>query len=283
MKFSYRRKSSKIAWGLFWLLIAGLILTNYFGGFVELPSVWSYIFAAGALVVLFHSLATLNLPFLPLPIAALYYIFQETFALPQIDFWPLALVTVLTMIGLGIMLPRSLKFGKIINVNMGNSGSREWKKQKDNVKVHIIDGADADIIIDGTGSNGHKESTGVKIEEGDDANNPYINVSFGHASRYLHADCLDSAELICSFGGLEVYFDNVTLSPDGADVDVNCSFGSIEIYVPSHWRVVDNLSSSLANAEVSRRLLENDEDAPTIRVTGSVSLGNIEIKRIKGR
>ena len=80
---------------------------------------------------------------------------------------------------------------------------------------------------------------------------------------------------------MEVYFDNVTLSPNGAEVNVNCSFGSVERYVPSHWRVIDDLNSSLANAEVSRKLQSNDADAPTIRVTGSVSLGNVEVKRIK--
>jgi predicted membrane protein len=80
---------------------------------------------------------------------------------------------------------------------------------------------------------------------------------------------------------MEVYFDNVTLAPDGAEVNVNCSLGSIEIYVPSHWRVIDNLSASLGNAEVSRKLQSNDADAPTLRVTGSVSMGNVEVKRIK--
>ena len=80
---------------------------------------------------------------------------------------------------------------------------------------------------------------------------------------------------------MEVYFDNVTLAPGGAEVSVNCSFGSVEIYVPSHWRVIDDLNASLANAEVSRKLQNNDADAPTLRVTGSVSLGNVEVKRIK--
>jgi len=279
MKNNYKRRSSKIAWGFFWLLLAGLILTNYFGGFVDL-GMWSIIIGAGALFILFHSLVTLNFPFAPLPLAALYFIFQDKLGLPYVPLLMLAIVTVLTMIGLGVMLPRNLKYGRFINVNMGNNGSREWKKNKS--KVHVIHVDDADIIIDKSDDDCHEETTGVKIEEGDDKNNPYINVSFGHASRYLHADCLESADLSCSFGGMEVYFDNVTLGPNGADINVNCNFGSIEVYVPSHWRVIDDLSSSLANAEINRSLMGNDENAPTIRVTGNVSLGNVEIKKIKG-
>jgi len=274
------RRISNISWGIFWILIAGLILANYFGGFVEL-GVWSIVIGAGALVVLFHSFATLNIAFVPIPLAALYWIFQAPLELPFVPFWTLALVTVLVMIGFGVMLPRRFKSGKFVNVDFGRNGNREYKNKKGNVYVHIDDG-DAEVIIDDKINDENNASSGVKIEEGDDENNPYINVSFGYASRYLHADCLKSAELICSFGGMEVYFDNVTLDPDGADVNVSCSFGSIEIYVPSHWRVEDEVNASLANAEVNRRLINNDEDAPTIRVTGSVSLGNLEIKRIKG-
>ena len=271
------RRISNISWGIFWILIAGLILANYFGGFVEL-GVWSIVIGAGALVVLFHSVATLNLAFVPLPLAALYWIFQAPLELPFVPFWTLALVTVLVMIGFGVMLPRRFKSGKFVNVDFGSNNSRKYKKHKNKVNVHIDD--DVSIIIDEGKNDDSETSSGVKIEEGDDENNPYINVSFGYASRYLHADCLESAELICSFGGMEVYFDNVTLSPNGADINVSCSFGSIEIYVPSHWRVIDDINASLANAEVNRHLINNDENAPTIRVTGSVSLGNAEIKRI---
>jgi len=274
-------KISKVVWGFFWLLLAALILANYFGGFVDL-GVWSVIVAVIALIILFHSLATLNLASVPIPLAALYYIFQAPLNLPEVVLWPtLVVFTILVTIGLNIMLPRRLKSGNFVNVDFGKSGHQKYKKKKGNVYVHIDDG-DAEVIIDEKIDDDSNASSGVKIEEGDDANNPYINVSFGYASRYLYADCLESAELICSFGGMEVYFDNVTLSPNGADVNVNCSFGSIEIYVPSNWRVEDEINSSLANAEVNRRLINNDEDAPTIRVTGSVSLGNLEIKRIKG-
>ena len=274
-------KTSKIVWGFFWLLLAGLVLANYFGGFVQL-GVWSIIVSVIALIILFQSLATLNLAAVPIPIAALYYIFQTPFNLPEVVLWPtLVVVTILVTIGLSILLPRRLKSGKFVNVDFGSNSSRKHNKHKNKVNVHIDDD-DLEIIIDESIKDDSETSSGVKIEEGDDENNPYINVSFGYASRYLHADCLESAELICSFGGMEVYFDNVTLSPNGADINVSCSFGSVEIYVPSHWRVIDEMNASLANAEVNRNLLNNDDDAPTIRVTGSVSLGNAEIKRIKG-
>ena len=290
-------RSSKIAWGFFWFLLAGLILANSLGGFVTL-GIWSIIIGSIAAVILFHCLATLSFASIPIPLAALYYIFQTPLGLHPIGFWTIAAVAVMLTISLHVLLPRRYSSGQFVHVNI-NEGKRRRYKNNGNVKVDVgnvrvdIDGEEADVIIDAVsdgntengaenGKNHTEANEKTKIEEGDDANNPYISVSFGYASRYLHADNLESAELNCSFGGMEVYFDNVTLSPNGAEVNVNCSFGSVEIFVPSHWRVIDELNSSLANAEVSRHLQSNDPDAPTIRVTGSVSLGNIEVKRIKG-
>ena len=89
-------------------MVAGLVLANYFGGFMEL-GFWSIVFAAAALVVMIYSIASLTFAALPLPVAALYYIFQGPLGFPEIHFWPLALVTALVTAGLLVLLPRSLR------------------------------------------------------------------------------------------------------------------------------------------------------------------------------
>jgi len=252
-----KTRSSKLAWGIFWLLIAGLILANYFGGFVQL-GVWSIVIAALALVVLFYCIVTLSFASLLIPIAALYYIFQTPLELPYVAFWTLALVTLLVTCGLHILLPKSFGIGPHFVVIAGD----DFKRKRSNRKGD--------------------EDSDAHIEEGDDENNPFINVSFGAASRYLHSDCLETAELNCSFGAMEVYFDHVQLSPNGAEVYVFCKFGSVEIYVPGHWRVIDDMSTTAGSADVSRRFQTADADAPTITLTGKVAFGSVEVNRIKG-
>jgi len=248
-----KARSSKLAWGVFWLLIAGRILTNYFGGFVQL-GVWSIIIAALALVVLLHCIVSLSIAPLPIPIAALYYIFQVPLELPFVAFWTLAPVALLLTIGLYVLLPRRI-------------GSKHFGLfTLDDIKAHKR----------------YDKHDEAQIEEGDDENNPYISVSFGGISRYLHSNRLQTADLNCAFGALEVYFDNVQLSPDGAEIYANCKFGAIEIYVPAHWRVIDNMSTTMGSAEVDRRLQASDSDAPTLTVTGNVSFGSVEVNRIKG-
>jgi len=279
MSRKYKARSSKIAWGFFWLLLAGLILANYFGDFVQL-GFWSYAIGAIATIIFFHCLATLSIASMPIPLAALYYIFRAPIGWPEVPFWTLVLVTLLATIGLHILLPKKLSNPHFINININEK--KKYKRNYSKGGVNVSVGGDDVVIIDTNGENIGEEYDGTKIEEGDDSNNPYISVSFGYASRYLHADCLKTAELSCSFGGMEVYFDNVTLHPDGAEVNVTCSFGSMEIYVPSHWLVIDDVNASLANSEISQKLQSNDSSAPTLRITGSVSLGNLEVNRIKG-
>jgi len=258
-----KRKNSGWAWGIFWLLLAALIMSNYFGGFVEL-SVWSMIIAALALAVLVGCISGMTLASIPIPIAALYYIFQLPLELPFISFWTLVLVTVMVTVSLHMLIPKRFGFRKHITFAFNDNRRRRGK------------GSDHDE------DEGSKGNSRTRIEEGEDDDNPFISVSFGNVSRYLHSDNLKSAVLNCSFGAIEAYFDHVQLSPDGAEVVANCSFGSIEMYVPEHWRVIDNLGASLGSAEVDGRLKAAAEDAPTLTVSGNVSFGSIEVHRVRG-
>jgi len=249
--FNYKRRAW--GWGVFLLLIAAFVLANQFGGFVEL-GVWSIIISSLALVVIVECLVKLKFAVLLVPLAALYYVFQTPLGLPFIAFWPLVLVTVLATAGLFALLPRRFGRRNLIRVSVDDSNGYKFK---------------------------YKRNKDEAADDDDDGNNPQIDVNLGHASRYLHSDNLETAELTCSFGALEVYFDHVQLSPEGAEIYMDCKFGAIELYVPKHWRVIDNLNCSLGGAEVHGVKKEYDDDAPQLTLIGNVSFGGIEVHRTK--
>ncbi len=114
------------------------------------------------------------------------------------------------------------------------------------------------------------------IEDIDD-NNPYAKVSFGSSSKYLHADSLKSGQFYCSFGALELYFDQVVLDPNGTEVYLDCSFGSIELFIPKTWRVVDKLHSSVGSVKDESRRGTPGADAPVLTLIGNISFGSVEI------
>ena len=242
-------------WGIFLLLVAALVLTNQLGGFIDL-GIWSIIVAALAVAFMVKCIIDLSFGSLPIPLSALYYIFHAPLGLPSIGFWWLVLITVLVTAGLHVLIPS--KFFRKKNVKL----------------VYTTD--DFGEVIEST--SGLKSE--AKIEEGGSDNNPQISVQFGGGSRYLHADSLETVMLNCSFGGLEVYFDHVQLSPNGAVAYLSCKFGAIELYVPREWRIIDKMSSSAGNVEVHRRHESTDDNAPTLTLTGNVSFGGIEVHRV---
>jgi len=259
-----KKKGWAWGWGIFLLLVAGLVLANQFGGFLEL-GFWSIAVAALAVAYFVKCLIDLSFASLPIPLAALYYIFQVPLELPTIAFWPLVLVTVLVTIGLHVLIPQKrFKFSK------SNGNNIQFGYYEDSYIEDVVDGSSR---ISEDGDEG-------KIEESGGDNNPRISVQFGGGSRYLRADALETVELDCSFGGLEVYFDHVTLSPNGAEALLNCKFGAIELYVPAHWRIIDNMSVSLGGMEVNNRRSNVDENSPTLTISGSVAFGGVEVNRI---
>ena len=267
-------------WGIFLLLIAALVLSNQLGGFIEL-GIWSIIVAALAVAFLVKCIIDLAFGSIPIPLAALYFIFQAPLGLPLISFWPLVIVTVLATAGLHILFPPRIFYRKKKHNHdwhySGYQGNNKGSDRVDGIIVDIEDGI-GEIEAEIEGLYGHNGDT--KVKEGGGDNNPHISVQFGAASRYLHANSLESVELNCSFGSLEVYFDHVELSPNGAEAYLNCKFGAIELYVPSHWQIIDNTRASIGAVDIKRSRVAPDINAPRLTISGSVSVGGVEIHRI---
>jgi len=234
---AYRYRYSKWIWGTFLLLAAVFVLSNQLGGFVEI-GVGSLVATVLAFAVFVQCLAAKSFGALPIPLAALYYIFQHPLNLPYIGIWTLIIVAILACIGLATLLPRKHKFS--------HAGS----------------------------------STRIQDENDDDGNNPVVSTQFGSVSRYLHSECLETVQLECRFGALEVFFDQTQLSPDGAELICNNHFGSIELFIPRHWRVIDKLNCTFGGVEHKSHNAAPSENSPKLTISGTVTCGGIEIRYV---
>jgi len=237
---------SKLIWGTFLLLAAALIVFSQIGGFVEI-GVGSVIVAVLALAFIVQCLAHLHIAPLPIPIAVLYVIFQAPLDLPYIKIWALILAAVLTSMGLAVLFPKRHRRYDCENKHYGQT--------KDNYRKCSAESVDND-------------------------NNPSVIVNFGSVNRRLNADSLETARLSCNFGALKIFFDQAQLSPGGAEAVLSCSFGNIELFVPKHWRVVDKMSCTLGDVCVSKGFAGTTENSPKLTLTGSVSLGGVEVRSV---
>jgi hypothetical protein len=238
-----KSKISNLFWGIIFLLVAAFVLTNNYIGFDNI-GIGKIIISILALAFIVQCIARLHIAPIVIPIAVLYFIFREPLGLPVIQTWKLIAAAALTFMGLNILLPKRRGCNQCNN--SGESGDQQQKK----------------IPADGSKDN-----------------NPYVGVNFGSVSRSLNADSLETVRLSCNFGAMEIYFNQVELSSNGAEADITCSFGSIQLFIPRHWQVIDRLNCTLAGVNL-KSLTAPADNAPRLTLNGSVSMGGIEVKYI---
>ena len=235
---------SKVIWGTFLLLAAAFLLVNQFDSFKNIR-VGSIIVAILALIFFVQCIANLRFSFIPIPLAVLYIIFQKPFDLPFVKANILILSSALASVGLTMLIPK-----------------KRWSNKQHFKVFHKIDG--------------FEEQTST--EESYSDNNPVVGVNVGAISRHLFADNLETVRLTCNFGALEIFFDQVTVSPNGAVVDINCSFGAVKLLIPRQWHIIDKLNCSLGGVDMDKNFAGPGENTPQLTLTGGVSLGGIEVK-----
>lgn len=221
-------------------MAAIFVIACQVGAFVNI-GFWSIGATVLLAAVFVSSLVDLNFFGVFLSLALLYLIYQKPLHLMDINFWLLLLAAVLASIG----------FSMIFRPRWHH---HDW----------------------------HEHCTGTdcfnnKSEENIDGNDVYIKTSFSESCKYLHSDSLKSAHIASSFGKLSVYFDQVQLSPEGAEVCVESSFGEMTLYLPRNWRVIDHVHAGFGSVDNDMRNAPLDANAPTLTIAGSVSFGNLEI------
>ncbi len=241
-------RSKNWFWGVFFVLAGVFVIGSQLGAFGEIGFL-SILASVLLIALIVHSAFQLNFFGVLIPAAFLYTIYNDVIGLPEISVWQLVLAAVLASTGLSILFHRHVH--------------KVWVHHNHGSVHH--------------GKAAHHAFTSEK-EKVDD-NNPYVKVNFGSSSKYLHADSLKSGEFICSFGSLQIYFDQVQLSPGGAEILVDCSFGQVELFLPRQWKVINRMYSTLGNVEDNRR--DNPaENAPELTLKGNLSFGSVEIRYI---
>ena len=229
-------------WGIFFVLAAIFVIASQVTSFTVI-GFWPIAATVLLAAIFIQSLIKLNFFGVFLSLALAYMIYQHTLGWYIISPWLLILAAILVSTGFHIIFGRQTKC-----------------RYEDRHDGHV------DRFVD----DGHRTMEDV------DGNNPYVKLSFGSSSKYIHADALKSGQFTCSFGALSVYFDQAQLDPDGAEIYLDCSFGEIKLYCPREWKIVDKLKASLGGVRNDLRS-GSAPDSPTVVLTGGTSLGSIEI------
>jgi len=246
-------------WGVFLLLAAGGLVANQFGIFGPLDF-WTIVAAVLTIVFLGSAITHRTLSTLPFVVAMAYIVVRNQELVPHVATWILLVAAGLASAGIGLIVPQKVPKGG----NFVVGSFVDWSDDEDE--------CDEDVWNEDA-----QERRRAKAKASGIDNNPSVTVSFGATSRYLHADRLETVLLSCSFGGMDIYFDQVELSPNGATVHLDCRFGGIDIYVPRHWRIDEQINCTLGGVDVNTRRAVPTADGPQLTITGNVLCGGVDI------
>jgi len=229
-------KGKNLFWGLLLILVAGLLIADQMGYLVGINTFKLAISVLLAPVIVISVVKT-NFFGIFFPAAVLGIMYAEQLGITDFVPWPILLVALLLSIGL------SLIFGKNYTY-FGN-----WKEFK---------GFDSEEIVDSEDDESVQHST-----------------TFGSSIKYVNSKNLKRARLAATFGDLTVYFDNTTVSPEGALIQVNVTFSDVQIYIPKNWRIQNEIGSILS--DIGEKRTNTEAETATVRLVGNATFSDIRI------
>jgi len=224
-------------WGLFFLLSAIFVILSQVWFFHGI-SITSILASVFLAAIAISSLLRLEYFGTFIPLSILYIIYSKPIKLFYISPWLLISSALLISISFSLLFP----------------------KRKKN-KVHFYYSAEQ---IN-------------QVSENIDNNNPYVKVSLNSASKYVHSEDLQGGQFISNLGVLDVYFDQVKLSSNGAKLFIDCNLGSINLYIPKDWKLVEDIHSYLGEVSYHNDHTNLSGNAPKVTLTGKVVLGDVKI------
>lgn len=106
--------------------------------------------------------------------------------------------------------------------------------------------------------------------------NPVIDVNFNGATRYLYSEGMESCDIRCRFGGAQIYFEQVSLKDNTAEVILDSKFGGVELFVPNTWRVIDNVRCTMGGISYDGKSNTN-ESSPQLILKGSITMSGLDV------
>ncbi len=102
-----------------------------------------------------------------------------------------------------------------------------------------------------------------------------IHTKLSSSTHYIDPNETAKKWIYTKAGNTEVYYQNTDNIPEEAvfELNLNCSMGNIEVHIPSDWMVKNKLVTSMGNVEIR----PCQGNGPTLIVTGTVKMGNVEI------
>lgn len=240
------RKRANWFWGVFLVLGAVVLVTSQLGIFSYHMGLWPLLLAVFLVAAFVESLMHLAVWGMVFSLAFLAIIFSRPLGITALVPWTILIAAVLLSLGLSLIIrpKRWYHYDWRAQGNWSHHHHRDWSADADDVET--LD--DPDIAV---------------------------NVSMSNSIRFLQSADFRRADVRVSMGNAKLYFDDVTLSDQGATITVDVHLGGVQLYVPTSWNVQVDVDADLGSVETTGE--PDDSDGPLVIITGRVPLGGLGI------
>lgn len=228
-------------WGLFFILAAVLIIVNQMG-FLAGVSILNLLITILLIPIFIKSVAHLNFAGILFPLAIAGILYAGPLGIQAFTPWPILIVALFGSIGLTFIFPHRMHHRRNYYCGKGSKHEEEGFEE-------VIDIPDENIVD--------------------------FSVRFGASVKYINSDALKQANLQCSFGAMSVYFDHVTLSPNGAEINLDVSFAGVELYIPKEWQVINKVNTVLG--AIDEKNPKGNKEGPKVTLVGKTSFSGVDI------
>lgn len=187
-------------------------------------------------------------------------------AFPAARLWPVLLV----LLGLSFIVRGRYRRG---------FRSARWVRPDGGAEVGLrsFDGSPPDPGAGGDGWGPHSPRHQQHAQT-TDSERMQKQYTFSGAQIRVESQAWKGGELGVTAGGVEVDLRNARLAPEGAVLDVRVVMGGVDIRVPDTWQVNCDVTPLFGGADDMTRTTQGAEDAPRLRVVGTVTLGGVTIR-----
>lgn len=234
-------KSSKIFWGLFFILAAVYVVVSKFG---ILPDVglFKILFTVFLGWTFVEGVRKINFYEILFSVAFLCILYDDQLGITALTPWTVLSAALLGSIGLSMIfggIKKKKRLEDMQNSGVGHMGSST------------------------------EQCTGETLR---------FENNFGSAIRYINSDNFKSAQIENNFGSLAVYFDNAIIQAGSAYINVENNFGETNLYIPKEWQIRNNLDRSFG---VINQIGNSVGSSSTVFfINGSSNFGSITIHYI---
>ena len=224
-----------IMWGLICLAAAALLITGKLGYLGEV-GIWSLICTVILIPICISSMIRLNFAGIFFPIAIIGILYAKPLGIESLTPWPILAAALLLTMGLSFLFPGRHR----------RSAGR------------------------------HKQANGgaVVIDEPDESE-VNLETRMGGSVKYINTDRLRSVNIVCSFGGLEVFFDHAKLENGQAVINLDVNFGGVTLYFPKNWKMINHVDCMFGAVEEKGKYAEATDQVVTIE--GKARFAGVEI------